>query len=98
MQKLLTIFSKFSMILATCFGVTGGKAVVLFKRQCSNYHNCIPRFAFVDWAELLEACHSMSRPNSAQEKSVQKHPRGLLCIIVRLIMACKHYRSAQMTR
>ena len=34
--------------------------------------------------ELLKACHSMSKPNSLQEKSVKKHARGLLRIIVRL--------------
>ena len=31
----------------------------------------IARFPFVDWAELLEACHLMSKPNSSQEKLVR---------------------------
>ena len=31
----------------------------------------IARFPFVDWAELLKACHSMSRPSSPHEKSVK---------------------------
>ena len=58
----------------------------------------IARFPFVDWTELLEACHSMSNPNSPQEKSVKKNAHGLLRIIVRLKMPSKRYRSAQMTR
>ena len=33
----------------------------------------IARFPFVDWAELLEACHSMSKPSSPHEKSVEEH-------------------------
>ena len=60
--------------------------------------NFIARFPFVDWAELLEACHSMSKSNSPPEKSVKKHARGLLRITVRLKMPSKRYRSAQMTR
>ena len=44
----------------------------------------IAQFSFVDWAELLDACHSMSKQNSPQEKSVKKHVHGLLHIIVRL--------------
>ena len=54
----------------------------------------IPQFPFIDWAELLEACHSMSKPNSAQEKLVKKHTHGLLWIIVRLRVSGKGYRSA----
>ena len=38
----------------------------------------------LDWAELLEACHSMSKPSSPQENSFKKYLRGLLRIIVRL--------------
>ena len=48
--------------------------------------------------ELLEACHSVSKPNSPQEKSVEKHECGLLGIIVRFKMPSKGYRSAQMMR
>ena len=44
----------------------------------------IARFPFVDWVELLEACQSMSKPNSPQEKSAKKIVRGLLRTIVRL--------------
>ena len=44
------------------------------------------------------ACHSMSKPNSSREKSVKKHVRGVLRIIVRLKMPSKRYRSAQRTR
>ena len=31
----------------------------------------IARFPFVDWAELLKACHSISNENSPHEKSVK---------------------------
>ena len=58
----------------------------------------IATFPFIDGAELLEACHSMSKPNSPQEKSVKTHACGLLCIIMRLKMPSKCYRSAQMAR
>ena len=40
----------------------------------------------------------MSKPSSPQEKSVKKHERGLLRIIVILKMPGKRSRSAQMTR
>ena len=53
------------------------------------------RFPFVDWAELLEACHSMSKSNSPQEKSVKKHVRTHNCEIKN---PSKHCQSAQMTR
>ena len=58
----------------------------------------IARFHFVDWAEPLEACHSISKPNSPQEKWLKKHGCGFLFVIVRLKMHSKRYRSAQMTR
>ena len=56
--------------------------------------------------ELIEAYHSMSKPNSPQEKavkknvhgSVKKNVHGSLRIIVRLKMPSKFYWSAQMTR
>ena len=40
----------------------------------------------------------MSNPNSSQEKSIEKHARELLCIIVILKMPGKRFWSAQMTR
>ena len=49
---------------------------------------------FVDCAVLLEACHSMSKPDSPSEKSAKKHARGLLHIIVKLKMPSKRYRAA----
>ena len=66
-------------------------------RKCDNFSQSpiqfisisiitIAQFPFVDWAELLEACHSMSKQNSPQEKLIKKHERGLLCTIVRLKM------------
>ena len=36
------------------------------------YYNYVAQFPFVDWVELLEACHSMSNLNSPQEKSVKR--------------------------
>ena len=53
----------------------------------------IARFPFVDWAEMLEAWHSMSKLNSPQEKSLKKHVWGLLRIIARLKKPSKRYRS-----
>ena len=35
------------------------------------FQTYIARFTFVDWAELLGVCHSMSKPSSLHEKSVK---------------------------
>ena len=49
----------------------------LIKGIVSLRYIVIARFSFLDWAELLEACHLMSKSRSPQEKSVKKHVRVL---------------------
>ena len=44
-----------------------------------------------DWAELFEACHSMSK--SRHEKLVMLHAHDLLHIIVKLKMYSNRYQS-----
>ena len=54
-------------------------------RKCTRMllFHVIARFPFVDWPELLKACHSMSKPSSPHEKSVMWHAYELLRIIIR---------------
>ena len=58
----------------------------------------IAPLSFADWADLLEACHSMSKPRSSRREPVKQHAYEIVCIIIRLKMPGKRYRSLNMMK